>query len=485
MSPERTQPSRLADGTPERLGRYRLVRPLSTGGMAHVFEGRRESLAGVAPRVAIKVILPEYAKDDGFQRLFQNEAVVGSQLHHQNIVQIQDFDYADGRLYLVMEYVEGITLRRVVNVCRRNGIALPLELVLEIGRQVCDGLQYAHSAPGESGAPLGLVHRDVKPSNLMLNPQGVVKLLDFGISVALQGANDQAVRGTWGYMSPEQSAAEPLDGRSDLYGLASVLYELAVLDTLFPEKDQADIKALMAKDEAARRANALSGAYAPLAPILVRALQRDPEARFASAAAMGKALTALLPDPGIARERLQRFQAQIVGLAEGGAGPARERPRGSSSSGTPATPALPVAAGNELRPYRSPAGRAPRPVRDRFLLQLAAVVVLSVVLGVTAFFAFRVVTERLRRTAAIGEETEPPAPGARYDAVPARADPPAWDERGAEATAPPPVAAPEAKAPPPVGAPDATAPPPVAAPEPEPTIDGSPVRITPREGAGR
>src|SRR6186713_3301022 len=112
MSRERNQPT-LADGTPERLGRYRLVRPLSTGGMAHVFEGRRESLAGVAPRVAIKVILPEYAKDDGFQKLFRNEAVVGSQLHHQNIVQIQDFDFADGRLYLVMEYVDGITLRRV------------------------------------------------------------------------------------------------------------------------------------------------------------------------------------------------------------------------------------------------------------------------------------------------------------------------------------------------------------------------------------
>src|SRR5688572_10150985 len=95
-----TQPPRHADGTPVRLGRYRLVRPLSTGGMAHVFEGRRESIAGVAPRVAIKVILPDYAQDSGFQQLFINEARVGSQLHHQNIVQIQDFDYADGRYYI-------------------------------------------------------------------------------------------------------------------------------------------------------------------------------------------------------------------------------------------------------------------------------------------------------------------------------------------------------------------------------------------------
>jgi len=458
MSRERNQPT-LADGTPERLGRYRLVRPLSTGGMAHVFEGRRESLAGVAPRVAIKVILPEYAKDDGFQKLFRNEAVVGSQLHHQNIVQIQDFDFADGRLYLVMEYVDGITLRRVVNLCRRHGIAVPLELVLEIGRQVCDGLQYAHAAPSEDGKPLGLVHRDVKPSNLMINPQGVVKLLDFGISVALAGANDQAVRGTWGYMSPEQAAAESLDARSDLFGVASVLYELAALDTLFPEKEPDDIKALMARDEAARRANALTGAYGPLAPILVRALQRDPEARYPTAHAMGKALTALLPDPVQAREHLLRFQAQMVGLADGGAGPARERPRSSSSTIAPPMPALPVSVGNELHVFRTPK-QARDPRRDRFLFQLGAVIVLSIALGVTAFFGFRVVTEHLRRSTDIPVEED--------GTVPARVD---------KVTAPPkPAAAPKAESAP---AKPAAAPKPVSEPAKEPLIDGKPARITP------
>jgi serine/threonine protein kinase len=480
-----TQPGRLADGTPERLGRYRLVRPLSTGGMAHVFEGRRESLAGVAPRVAIKVILPEYAKDDGFQKLFQNEAVVGSQLHHQNIVQIQDFDYADGRLYLVMEYVDGITLRRVVNICRRNGIAIPLELVLEIGRQVSDGLQYAHAAPNEDGRPLGLVHRDVKPSNLMLNPQGVVKLLDFGISVALVASSDAAVRGTWGYMSPEQSAGEALDARSDLFGLAAVLYELAALDTLFPEKEPADIQALMAHDEAARRANALTGSYAPLAPILVRALQRDPEARFATAHAMGKALTALLPDPVVAREHLLRFQAQMIELSEGGAGPARERPRSASTFATPARPALPVSVGNALHPYLLSSATGGEPRRDRFLLQLAGVVALSVALGITAFFAFRFVTERLRAPSAAEREVDVPAVvGPRHEAVPARVEkvaaPVTVVARPAEVARPHQVAAPGEAA---------TAvdddPPPAEKETSEPSIDGSPVRITPQSGARR
>jgi len=139
-------PRQLADGTPERLGRYRLVRPISTGGMARVFEARRESLAGVNPRVAIKVILPDFADNRPFQELFVHEARIGSMLQHQNVVQIQDFDCQDGLYYLVMEYVDGITLRRVTSLCRRHGVPVPLDVIAEIGRQICDGLAHAHGA---------------------------------------------------------------------------------------------------------------------------------------------------------------------------------------------------------------------------------------------------------------------------------------------------------------------------------------------------
>jgi len=223
-------PRQLADGTPERLGRYRLVRPISTGGMARVFEARRESLAGVNPRVAIKVILPDFADNRPFQDLFVHEARIGSMLQHQNVVQIQDFDCQDGLYYLVMEFVDGITLRRVVSLCRRHGVPVPLDVIAEIGRQVCDGLAHAHAAEADDGAPLNLVHRDIKPSNLMLNPQGVVKLLDFGISKGWSRPEHKgAVRGTWGYMSPEQAEGETVAASADLFGLAAVLYELATV----------------------------------------------------------------------------------------------------------------------------------------------------------------------------------------------------------------------------------------------------------------
>ena len=125
--------------------------------MALVYEARRESLAGVSPRVAIKLILPEFTDSDTFQELFINEARLGSSMHHQNLVQIQDFDQDGDRFFLVMEYVEGITLRRAISLCRRNRVHVPVGVIAEVGRQACDGLAYAHSAADESGEHLGPV----------------------------------------------------------------------------------------------------------------------------------------------------------------------------------------------------------------------------------------------------------------------------------------------------------------------------------------
>lgn len=303
----------------ERIGRYRIVRPLSKGGMAMVYEARRESLAGVSPRVAIKVILPEHNESDTFQELFINEARLGASLHHQNLVQIQDFDREGDRFFLVMEYVEGITLRRAITLCSRAGVKVPLGVIAEIGRQACDGLHHAHAATDEQGNHLRLVHRDVKPSNLILNPHGVVKLLDFGISKGrLMRERRGAVKGTWGYMSPEQAFGREVGPQADVFGLGTSLYELASLGVLFEGKDKARIKRLLVDDHAARMAATLDpGTYGPLVPVLVRALQRDPEARFATAAELGRSLSSLLPDPITARDEVEKFYKMVCALNEG------------------------------------------------------------------------------------------------------------------------------------------------------------------------
>lgn len=302
----------------KRIGRYRIVRPLSKGGMALVYEARRESLAGVSPRVAIKVILPEHQEKETFKDLFINEARLGAQMQHQNLVQIQDFDQDGDKYFLVMEYVEGLTLRRICSLCTRNNITIPLSTIAELGRQACDGLSFAHQATDEHGAPLNLVHRDVKPSNLILNPQGIVKLLDFGISRGtLTQEKEGAVRGTWGYMAPEQAFGKEIGPATDIFGLATVLYELASLTPLFTKKKQADIKRLLQDDHAIRMAATLDRSYQPLVELFMRALKTDPKERFNAASSFGAGLADLVPDPIRARDELVRFYNMMADLNEG------------------------------------------------------------------------------------------------------------------------------------------------------------------------
>jgi serine/threonine protein kinase len=336
----------------ERLGRYRIVRPLSKGGMALVYEGRRDSLAGVSPRVAIKLILPEHASSETFKELFINEARLGASMHHQNLVQIQDFDTDRDRWFLVMEYVEGLTLRRVISLCHDTRTPIPMGVIGEVGRQACDGLHYAHTARDERGRPLHLVHRDVKPSNLILSPHGVVKVLDFGISKGrLREERKGSVKGTWGYMAPEQAMGADVGPTADVFGLAVVLYELAAQRPMFVDQGKDEIRRLLKDDHAARMAATLDGvAYGPLIGILVRALQRDPAARFEDAATFGRALAGLLPDPITVRDEIIRLHSRLDALDRGSRVPPK-RP-GAGAAGKPQAPSPP-----ELPPL-SPASLA-------------------------------------------------------------------------------------------------------------------------------
>ncbi|MFT6142169.1 MAG: serine/threonine-protein kinase [Myxococcota bacterium] len=286
--------------------------------MALVYEARRESLAGVSPRVAIKLILPEYTDSDTFQELFINEARLGSSMHHQNLVQIQDFDQDGDRFFLVMEYVEGITLRRAISLCRRNRVHVPVGVIAEVGRQACDGLAYAHSAADESGEHLGLVHRDVKPSNLILNPQGVIKIVDFGISKGFRLVEKRGtVKGTWGYMAPEQANGQGVGPATDVFGLATVLYEMASKQPMFPDKTPDIVKRLLAEDHPVRMVAQLDPAYRVLVEPLTRALERNARNRYPDAAEFARALSALLPDPISARDEVVRFYGGVDALHKG------------------------------------------------------------------------------------------------------------------------------------------------------------------------
>ena len=390
----------------QQLGPYRLVRPVSAGGMARVYEGRLDSLAGVSTRVAIKVIHPDFAADAGFQDLFITEAQISARLEHPNLVRVQQFNREGDLLYLVMEYIEGFTLRKLISHARRSQSPVSTTLIAEIGRQVCAGLHYAHTLSDENGEPLHLVHRDIKPSNLMVNRQGVVKVLDFGISSARGGgeaSTGNSVRGTWGYMSLEQAHGHAVGPAADIFGLGALLYELSTGEPLFHERDNELIRAGLVHDEAARRAAA--NARPDLAPVLIRALQRDPAARFPSAAHFGKALGALVGDPLTAHEGLLALANDLHqqdGSVQVGA---QDRKRSSSTiNPARANAGLPIRVGDSHGPQID---RPARPARKRSLgigWVLGGVALGGVAVAIMAFAAWQL----FRSRAPVSERQAPP-----------------------------------------------------------------------------
>jgi serine/threonine-protein kinase len=355
--------------------------------MARVYEARLDSLAGVSTRVAIKVIHPDYASDDSFQDLFIAEARISARLEHQNVVRVQQFNREEGLYFLVMEFIDGVTFRRLISLSRRSRVELTPRIVAELGRQAAEGLHYAHRLADEAGRPFGLVHRDVKPSNLMLNAQGVVKVLDFGISSAhgsdLGGDEGTAsVKGTWGYMAPEQAEGQAVGPSADIFGLGAVLYELATGEALFDDKDNTRIREKLAADDAARKAAALGGIWRDLGSLLVRALQRDPSARFPSAAAFSRALSGVVGDQMAAQEAVNDLVTEAMRVEVSAPPPAvLDRPRTASTLQVGAPGALPVAVGDHrgvVRPSvaERPSRRRPPP-RNRTSLAILGVLLYS------------------------------------------------------------------------------------------------------------
>ncbi len=214
-----------------RIGKYELVRRLG-GGMAEVFLAKTIGVEGFARPVAIKRVLPSYSADHTFAQMFINEARLSAGLRHANIVGTLDFDRDDeGRLFLVMELVEGKDLDNLVE----TG-PLPWSVIIYVLGEVLRGLGAAHDAVNDQGRPLGIVHRDVSPHNVLLSWDGAVKVSDFGIAKAFQATGAQQsgmIKGKASYMSPEQIKAEVLDGRSDIFAVGVMLHQMLTGRPLF------------------------------------------------------------------------------------------------------------------------------------------------------------------------------------------------------------------------------------------------------------
>jgi eukaryotic-like serine/threonine-protein kinase len=299
---------------PLRLGPYELIRRIATGGMAEVYLARRAGPHGFQKTVAVKRILPQFARDPDFVAMFVDEARVCARLGHPNIVQVFDFGEEQGELYMAMEYVDGTTGARLVRAVATRGEDIALDVCLHITLSILHALEYAHGARDEEGRPLSLVHRDVSPGNVLIDRSGAVKLTDFGIARAaeIERRTDAGqLKGKLGYMSPEQVVGRDLDERSDLFTLGIVLTEMLILRPLFSGGKELDV--LIRIRDADLSAIDRAGPHVPddVRAVLFRALSRDPALRWPSAAAFAEAIEEI-----VRRRRLQIGPSRLAMLIE-------------------------------------------------------------------------------------------------------------------------------------------------------------------------
>ncbi len=279
---------------PRDFGRYRLLSVLGEGGMARVYLSEKSGPMGFSTHVALKIVKRKAGQRSEFVSLLTREAVIGGFLRHPNIVATLDFDQMDGHYYIAMEYVEGRTLEDQIRAARRRGQPFPPLLALDIVVQMCRGLAYAHSLCDRDGKALNIIHRDIKPGNIMVSTHGVAKITDFGIAKASVETGvvtaTNVVRGTPLYMSPEQATGRPLDHRSDLFAVGLILYEMLTGRRLFEMKDIVSTMESIARAQIGSAPEELDAIVPGLGPTFRRLMQLHPKARHNDAGELGEEL---------------------------------------------------------------------------------------------------------------------------------------------------------------------------------------------------
>jgi serine/threonine-protein kinase len=279
-------------------GRYVIGDEIASGGMATVHLGRMLGDAGFARTVAIKRLHPQLAKDPEVCAMLLDEGRLSARIHHLNVVTTLDVVASGGELFVVMEYVHGEPVSTLIRASLRRGERIPPRIVAAVLSGALRGLHAAHEARDERGEPLGLVHRDVSPQNILVGSDGVARVLDFCIAKGagrLQVTQDGNIKGKFGYMPPEQLHGEVLDRRADVYAAGVVLWEALVGARLFGGRGQApDFARLLSAtvDPPSAKAARLSPAYDA---VVLRALAREARDRFATSLAMAEALEACGP----------------------------------------------------------------------------------------------------------------------------------------------------------------------------------------------
>ncbi|MEO8035728.1 MAG: TonB family protein, partial [Acidobacteriota bacterium] len=290
-----TEEEEPTDGT--KFGQYVLLEKIATGGMAEVWKARMRGVEGFQKTVAIKKILPHLSDNQDFIEMFVDEAKLAAQLNHNNIIHIYDLGKIQSSYYIAMEYVDGYDLKTILRRGEGRDQPMQVELALFIASKVAAALDYAHRKHDFEGKDLGLVHRDVSPQNVLVSQDGDIKLCDFGIAKAASKANHTqagALKGKLQYMSPEQAWGRNIDKRSDIFALATVLFEMLTGKKLFNGDNELSILEQV-REARVTKPSGLNDEVPPeVDAIVLKALQMDPSARYQTAGEMAKDLDAVL-----------------------------------------------------------------------------------------------------------------------------------------------------------------------------------------------
>jgi serine/threonine-protein kinase len=300
-----------------RLGEYHLLKKIAQGGMGTIYLAKRLGVGGFEKTFVIKCMLDSLADDQEVQAMFIDEARLAARLAHPNIAQIYDFGVIDGTYYIAMEHIPGEDLRAIISRLRERNVKIPIPIALRIMLDLCAGLEYAHSF-SEAGKPMGIIHRDISPANIMVSYHGTVKLLDFGIAKAtsrISATRSGGLKGKLGFLSPEQINDRPLDARADVFCLGITFYLLVA--NRHPWRRDSEVATMHAivNDELPDPRDFRDNIPEEVVAILTKALERDRDQRYRSAAEMSVALQLALTKiaPGVGAADVASFMVTLFG----------------------------------------------------------------------------------------------------------------------------------------------------------------------------
>ncbi|HEV7427779.1 MAG TPA: TonB family protein [Thermoanaerobaculia bacterium] len=392
--PEDEEP---ADGI--KFGQYVLLEKIATGGMAEVWKARMRGVEGFQKIVAIKKILPHLSDNQDFIEMFVDEAKLAAQLNHNNIIHIYDLGKIQSSYYIAMEYIDGYDLKNILKKAQERDQPLSVEIALFVASKIAAALDYAHRKRDFEDKEMGLVHRDVSPQNVLISEEGDIKLCDFGIAKAASKASHTqagALKGKLQYMSPEQAWGRNIDKRSDIFALATVLFEMLTARKLFGGDNELSILEQVREARVTAPSQYNDEVTPQIDAIVLKALQKDPANRYQTAGEMQRDLDAVLynfkPTPTSADLAIymHRLASSVAMPAHAMEMHAPEPPQAANEL-KPLKPA-PVAATPSSIPTSMPVAAIPAataaPAKKPPVVPIAIAAILVVAVGI-AWFAMR------------------------------------------------------------------------------------------------